>query len=166
MTNSQSFRRNTYTLREVFVASVVLSALLAACSSPRDLPRTPRPGKTWLLPLAGTPPSEMIWIPSGSFTMGSPPSETGRKPGESPTTHVTLTRGFWLGRTMVTIAQWKSVTGLDARGQLTKMLHDDTLYDLGGKKQTVRDYMRFSRNADPGQYLANEQGDLPMYFVS
>jgi formylglycine-generating enzyme required for sulfatase activity len=56
--------------------------------------------------------------------------------------------------------------GLDVRGQLGKMLHDDTLYDLGGKKQTVRDFMRFSRDADPGRYLANEDDNLPMYFVS
>jgi formylglycine-generating enzyme required for sulfatase activity len=67
---------------------------------------------------------------------------------------------------MVTIRQWKSVMGLDVRGQLGRMLHDDTLYDLGGKRQTVRDFMRFSRDADPGQYLANEDDNLPMYFVS
>lgn len=98
--------------------------------------------------------------------MGSPASETSRKADEGPQTQITFTHGFWLGKTMVTIAQWNSVMNLDVRGQLSKMLHDDTLYDLGGKKQTVRDYMRFGRDADPGQYLGGEAGDLPMYFVS
>src|SRR6266850_2079855 len=90
--------------------------------------------------------------PPGKFTMGSPASEPFHKADENPETQVTLTRGFWLSRTIVTIGQWKSVTGLDVRAQLAKMLHDDTLYDLGGKMQTVHDFMRFSRNADPGQY--------------
>src|ERR1017187_9241032 len=67
--------------------------------------------------------------------MGSPASEPLRKTDESPQTRVTLTKGFWLGKTMVTIGQWKCVTGLGVRGQLSKMLHDDTLHDLGGKKQ-------------------------------
>jgi formylglycine-generating enzyme required for sulfatase activity len=46
------------------------------------------------------------------------------------------------------------------------MIHDDTLYDFDGKQETVRDYMRFSRDADPGKYLGRENNDLPMYFVS
>ncbi len=109
---------------------------------------------------------DMAWIPPGSFIMGSQALEPLRKADEGPQTRVTLTKGFWLGKTMVTIGQWKSVTGLDVRGQLSRMLHDDTLYDLGGKQQIVRDFMRFSRDADPGKYLANEDDNLPMYFVS
>jgi formylglycine-generating enzyme required for sulfatase activity len=98
--------------------------------------------------------------------MGSPPSEPMSKADEHPQTQVTLTNGFWLGKTIFTIGQWKSATGLDVRGQLSKMLHDNTLYDLGAKKQTVRDFMRFSSDADPGRYLAGEDENLPMYFVS
>jgi formylglycine-generating enzyme required for sulfatase activity len=129
---------------------------------------TPGPvmGQTWPLPLSNHATLEMVWIPPGTFTMGSPASEPLRKADEGPQTRVTLTQGFWLEKTMVTIGQWKSRMGLDVRGQLGKMLHDETLYDLGGKKQTVRDFMRFSRDADPGQYLANEDDNLPMYFVS
>src|SRR5215467_868859 len=109
---------------------------------------------------------EMVWIPAGSFVMGSPASEAMSKGDERPQTRVTLTQGFWLGKMMFTIGQWKGVTGRDVRGQLGKMLQDETLYDLGGKKQTAREYMRFSRDADPGQYLAGEGLGLPMYFVS
>lgn len=126
----------------------------------------PVPGQPWNLPLSGTATCLLEWIPPGAFTMGSAASEPLRKADEGPQTRVTLTKGFWLGRTMVTIGQWKSVMGLDVRGQLEKMLHDDTLYDLGGKSRTVRDFMRFSRDADPGQYLASEEENVPMYFVS
>ena len=45
----------------------------------------------------------------------------------------------------MTIGQWQAVMGLDVRGQLMKAIDDDTLYDLGGKLQTKRDYMHFSR---------------------
>ena len=108
----------------------------------------------------------MQWLPPGSFVLGSPAADPLAKPDEHPQSTVTLTKGFWLGQTTVTIGQWKSLTGRDVRAQLTRMLHDDTLYPLGGKSQTIRDYMRFSRDADPAQYLAGESDDLPMYFVS
>jgi formylglycine-generating enzyme required for sulfatase activity len=108
----------------------------------------------------------MAWIAPGTFTMGSPPSEPARASDEGPQTTVTLTHGFWLGTTVVTIAQWKAVMGVDVRGQLSKVLHDDTRYDFAGVHQTVRDYMHFPVAADPDQYLSHESGDLPMYFVS
>jgi formylglycine-generating enzyme required for sulfatase activity len=145
-----------------------LLALCGGCLSQRDenSAPTPRAGQPWNLPLSGNSTCAMVWISPGVFALGSPATEPLRHADESPRTLVTLTRGFWLGRTMITIGQWKSVMGLDVSGQLKKMLHDDTLYDLGGKLQTVRDFMRFSRDADPGRYLANENDDLPMYFVS
>jgi formylglycine-generating enzyme required for sulfatase activity len=144
------------------------SLLAAACttSAQTTTPSSPQVGMIWKLPASADAMVDMVWIPPGSFTMGSPPSEPMSKADERPQTHVTLSHGFWLGKTMFTIAQWKSLTGLDVRGQLSQMLHDETLYDLGGKKQTVRDFMRFSRDADPGQYLSGEALELPMYFVS
>jgi formylglycine-generating enzyme required for sulfatase activity len=54
---------------------------------------------------------EMIWIAPGKFTMGSPPEETGRNKAEGPQMRVTLTHGFWLGKTHVTQAQYEAVTG-------------------------------------------------------
>jgi formylglycine-generating enzyme required for sulfatase activity len=107
----------------------------------------------------------MAWIPAGSFTLGSPASESLRHTDESPQTKVTFNNGFWLGRTHVTIGQWKSVMGRDVRGQLMHMIDDDALYDLGGKRQKKRAYMNFSREK-AADYLANESADLPMYFVS
>jgi formylglycine-generating enzyme required for sulfatase activity len=97
--------------------------------------------------------------------MGSPASETGHKTDESPQTEVTLTKGYWLGKTEVTAGQWKAVTGLSLREQVINLLNDDTIYDFGGDKKTLRDFMRFDRN-DPDKIMANENDSLPMYFVS
>jgi formylglycine-generating enzyme required for sulfatase activity len=147
---------------------IVLVATSAFCVSHAwgDETSLPRKGQAWSLPTIGNAAVEMLWIPPGSFVMGSPESDSMSGSDERPQTKVTLTSGFWLGKTMFTIGQWKNITGLDVRGQLRKVIDDDTLYDLGGKKQTVRDFMRFSRDADPGKYLGGEGLDLPMYFVS
>jgi formylglycine-generating enzyme required for sulfatase activity len=55
-------------------------------------------------------PTGMIYIPAGTFTMGSPVSEVGRDTTEVEHA-VTLTRSFFLGQTEVTQAQWKALSG-------------------------------------------------------
>jgi formylglycine-generating enzyme required for sulfatase activity len=51
---------------------------------------------------------EMLWVEPGTFTMGSPTTETGR--GSDETEHnVTLTKGFYLGKYEVTQAQYEAV---------------------------------------------------------
>ena len=55
---------------------------------------------------------EMIYVAPGKFMMGSPESEPGREDDESQHL-VTLTKGFWLGKTPVTQAQWESVMKLN-----------------------------------------------------
>lgn len=57
----------------------------------------------------------LVYIPPGSFEMGSPPTEKGRNPDEARHT-VTLTRGFYLGQTEVTRAQWRQLMGGDPSG--------------------------------------------------
>ena len=49
-------------------------------------------------------------MPPGSFLMGSPESEKGRRANEKQHP-VTLTAGFWLGVHPVTQAQWEVVMG-------------------------------------------------------
>jgi len=53
---------------------------------------------------------EMVWCPAGEFTMGSPPTEEGRS-GDEEQVRVTLTRGFWLGKTECTQGTWETVMG-------------------------------------------------------
>jgi formylglycine-generating enzyme required for sulfatase activity len=54
---------------------------------------------------------ELLWVEPGTFTMGSPPDEPQRNRAEGPPVKVTLSRGFWLGRTEVTQAQYVAITG-------------------------------------------------------
>ncbi len=49
------------------------------------------------------------WIPPGRFLMGSPEGEPGRDDDEGPQHEVRISRGFWLGATPVTQAQWQAV---------------------------------------------------------
>lgn len=65
-----------------------------------------RPGETTAITLPGGVTLEMVWCPPGTFTMGSDKGDRDETPHP-----VTLTKGFWMGKTEVTQAQWKSVMG-------------------------------------------------------
>jgi formylglycine-generating enzyme required for sulfatase activity len=53
---------------------------------------------------------EFIRIPSGAFTMGSPPDETGREEDETQV-RVTISKPFYLQTTEITLKQWWAVMG-------------------------------------------------------
>ncbi len=53
---------------------------------------------------------EFQWCPAGTFTMGSPSSETGHTMDEAQH-EVTISKGFWLSKYEVTQAQWQDITG-------------------------------------------------------
>ena len=55
---------------------------------------------------------EMIAIPDGTFTMGSPDDEPERQASESPQHEVTVD-AFFMGRYPVTQAQWRAVAALE-----------------------------------------------------
>ena len=55
---------------------------------------------------------EMVWIPAGTFMMGSPSIEPNRGTGNTEFQHeVTLTKGFYMGIYLVTQEQWLAVMG-------------------------------------------------------
>ncbi len=54
---------------------------------------------------------EMLLIPPGTFTIGCSLGETACNANESPSHQVTLTSGFYVGRTEVTQAQWQATIG-------------------------------------------------------
>ncbi len=61
-------------------------------------PRDRSAGSEWVAP---TDQRQLVWIPAGSFHMGSPDTESGREPDE--TLHeVRLPNGFWMESTEVT----------------------------------------------------------------
>jgi formylglycine-generating enzyme required for sulfatase activity len=157
---------NKTTLNAFFMLALVVCGF--SCGAPGPLAselRQPVAGSPWNLPLPGNALLPMEWVGPGSFVMGSPESEPGRKADESPQTQVTISAGYWLGKTELTIGQWKTVTGESLREHVIKMLNDETVYDFGGQKKKLRDFMNFDRD-DPDKILANEHDSLPMYFVS
>jgi formylglycine-generating enzyme required for sulfatase activity len=51
---------------------------------------------------------EMVVVPAGSFIMGSPREDEGRKPSEIPQHRVTIPRPFAVGRFELTFAEWEA----------------------------------------------------------
>jgi serine/threonine-protein kinase len=48
-----------------------------------------------------------VWIPPGTFQMGCSPGDTECGDDEKPPHQVTITKGFWLGQTAVTVGAYK-----------------------------------------------------------
>lgn len=75
----------------------------------------PGPGngdlETETVKLPGNVPLEMILLPAGTFTMGSPDTEALRDTDEGPQHQVTLSHGFWMAKYELTQIQWKAVMG-------------------------------------------------------
>jgi formylglycine-generating enzyme len=147
------------------VGSMIFIACCTASKKGRSIPDLPVTGRQWSLSLPGNVMLDMPWIAHGTFIMGSPSIETGRKPDESPETVATITKGFWLGKTELTVGQWKAVMGESLMEHVIKMLNDETVYDFGGQKKKLREYMNFNPG-DPDRIMANENDSIPMYFVS
>ncbi|MBM3882839.1 MAG: formylglycine-generating enzyme family protein [Verrucomicrobia bacterium] len=57
------------------------------------------------------PLPNLVWIPPGTFTLGSPPNEQDRSADEGPQTRVLLTRGFFLGKYEVTQREYQDLIG-------------------------------------------------------
>jgi len=53
----------------------------------------------------------MVFIPPGTFRMGSPANEVDRVDWEGPQTAVTISRGFWIGKYEVTQGEYLAVMG-------------------------------------------------------
>jgi len=54
---------------------------------------------------------EFVLIPAGTFTMGSPDSDSNAYDHEKPAHQVTISEPFYMGKYEVTQAQWKAVMG-------------------------------------------------------
>lgn len=64
-----------------------------------------------ILPLANCGPQGMVWMPPGTFTMGSPSTDPDHESAESPQTEVALPRGFWMAKHETTQAEYQSLMG-------------------------------------------------------
>ena len=67
------------------------------------------PQPNWIEPNTGM---EFVWIKSGSFMMGSHEDEVGRSSNERQH-QVDIEQGFYLGKYLVTQAQWQQIMGVN-----------------------------------------------------
>jgi formylglycine-generating enzyme required for sulfatase activity len=58
---------------------------------------------------------EYVWIPPGTFMMGCSPGDNECFDWEKPAHQVTITRGFWIGQTPVTVGAYKRFAGATGR---------------------------------------------------
>ncbi|MGA9058295.1 MAG: SUMF1/EgtB/PvdO family nonheme iron enzyme [Terriglobia bacterium] len=88
-------------------------AELPGATAPRPT-RTqgPAPGQVRENPKDGL---KYVWIPPGTFMMGCSPGDTKCGDDEKPPHQVTITKGFWLGQTEVTVGAYKRFAGATGR---------------------------------------------------
>lgn len=91
-------------------SSRVLLAMVALFANARAAVAPPAPGKKFSL---ASPALALVWIAPGEFFLGSPAEENSRGLDEGPQTRVKITRGYWLGHTEVTQAQWRAVMAMN-----------------------------------------------------
>jgi formylglycine-generating enzyme len=66
--------------------------------------RVPAPGTVLKSPKDGL---NYVWIPAGTLMLGCSPGDSQCAAAERPSHQVTITKGFWLGQTEVTVAAYK-----------------------------------------------------------
>lgn len=92
----------------------------------------------------GMVPFVMRWIPPGRFMMGSPEDEPGRYDDEGPVHEVTISKGFWLGETPVTQAQWRAVV----EPKTMAMMDAKIFWTKFGKQDLKPDPSEFKRSPE------------------
>jgi formylglycine-generating enzyme required for sulfatase activity len=71
----------------------------------------PATGKRFYRAVVYAAPTNMVFIPPGTFRMGSPTNEVDRYGWEGPQTAVTISRGFWMGKHEVTQGEYLALMG-------------------------------------------------------
>jgi formylglycine-generating enzyme required for sulfatase activity len=84
------------------IGYVLLTASPQEFYDPSAAGSTPRYYRTVLTSLSD---ANLVWIPPGTFLMGSAETEEGRNADEGPQTLVTLTQGFFMGRFEVRVPE-------------------------------------------------------------
>ena len=109
--------------RKIHSALAALTLALATClcargqqytdvtSAQASTTETPAPRTVNMNPKDGL---KYVWIPAGTFVMGCSPGDHECFDDEKPSHRVTISKGFWLGQTEVTVGGYKrfvTVTG-------------------------------------------------------
>lgn len=104
----------------------------------------------------------LVVVPTGSFRMGSPQRERGRRSNEGPQREVAVTRPFAMARTEVTVGQFRQF--IDATGHVTLAEREgrSSVYDERSGRMVQRRRIDWSRgyageparDADPVVHVA------------
>jgi formylglycine-generating enzyme required for sulfatase activity len=76
----------------------------------------PATGKRFYRALLQTPPTNMVFIPPNTFSLGTPTNEINRFADEGPQVTVTISHGFWMGKYEVTQREYQAVIGSNPSG--------------------------------------------------
>jgi len=71
----------------------------------------PATGQRFYRAVVFAAPTNMVFIPPGTFRMGSPTNEVDRWDNEGPQTAVTISRGGWMGKYEVTQGEYVALRG-------------------------------------------------------
>jgi formylglycine-generating enzyme required for sulfatase activity len=86
----------------MLTVSVLLAACLITGAAAQDAKPWERQGSRAGETITGPDGGKLVWVPAGEFMMGS---DDGNKK-EKPRHRARITRGFWLSKCEVTVAQW------------------------------------------------------------
>ena len=70
-----------------------------------------------------------VWIPPGTFMMGCSPGDKECRDDEKPAHQVTITKGFWIGQTEVTVGAYRRFTGVAGRQMPYAPYYDENWAD-------------------------------------
>ena len=101
----QTRGRSEEFMKPLFGLILTLSVVSLCEAIPAEAGEQPlKPGQSSFKDCADCP--EMVVIPAGSFTMGSPQAEPGRQLTEAPQHNVTIAKPFAASKFAVTFAEW------------------------------------------------------------
>jgi formylglycine-generating enzyme required for sulfatase activity len=96
-------RRRTMTLlAAAAMETLTIAVVFSACAAP------PRRGAVRQSPIDGLP---YVWIPDGGFREGCSAFDANCGPEEKPAHDVTISKGFWIGQTEVTVGAFRRFAG-------------------------------------------------------
>jgi formylglycine-generating enzyme required for sulfatase activity len=96
---------------------------------------SPATGRRFYRAVVFAAPTNLVFIPPGTFRMGSPTNEVDRGDNEGPQTAVTISRGFWIGKYEVTQREYLAVMGNNPSpltGDTNRPVEQVTWFDATG----------------------------------